>query len=258
MSKTILLVHGAWVTTNCWTNFRDLFEAKGHKVVVPAWPYLDQPVEELRRHPDPRLAKLTIKNLVDHFEEQVRALPAPPVLIGHSFGGLIVQMLLDRGLGAAGVAIDAGPPRGVLPSFTAIKSAMPVLLAWRGWKRILSMSFESFSKTFANTLPANEQRAAYDKYIIPAPGRIYFQAALGMGNAVHFKNPKRPPLLLIAAEQDRTSTPSMVRTMYRKHSAATSRTDIMEFPGRSHWLIAEPGWEEVADKALAWAEAQAR
>jgi len=120
------------------------------------------------------------------------------------------------------------------------------------------MSFESFSKTFANTLPANEQRAAYDKYIIPAPGRIYFQAALGMGNAVHFKNPKRPPLLLIAAQEDCTSTPSMVRAMYRKHRRAPSRTDIMEFPARSHWLIAEPGWEEVADKALAWAEAQAR
>ena len=105
MSKTIMLVHGAWVTIDCWSSFRDFFEAKGYRVVVPEWPYLDRPVEELRRNPDPRLAKMTIKGLVDHFVKQIRDLPEQPVLIGHSFGGLIVQMLLDRGLGAAGVAI---------------------------------------------------------------------------------------------------------------------------------------------------------
>jgi pimeloyl-ACP methyl ester carboxylesterase len=139
MSKTIMLVHGAWVTTDCWASFRSFFEAKGHRVVVPPWPYLDKPVDELRRSPDPRLAGMTIKALVDHFEAQIRSMPEPPVLIGHSFGGLIVQMLLDRGLGSAGVAIDAGPPRGVLPSLTAIGAALPVLLTWRGWARIATM-----------------------------------------------------------------------------------------------------------------------
>jgi len=258
MSNTVLLVHGAWVTPSCWANFKTLLEAKGQKVLVPAWPYMDKSVPELRRDPDPRLAMQTIKGLVDHFEMHIRALETPPILIGHSFGGLIVQMLLDRGLGAAGVAIDAGPPRGVLPSFTAIRSALPVLLAWRGWRRILSMSFESFSKTFANTLAPHAQRATYDQHIVPAPGRIYFQAALGIGNAVNFKNPARPPLLLIGAVADRTSTISMVRAMHRKHSRAPSRTDILEFPARSHWLIAEPGWEEVAEKSLAWAQAHAK
>jgi pimeloyl-ACP methyl ester carboxylesterase len=255
MSKTILLVHGAWVTTDCWAGFRKFFEDRGHKVLVPAWPYMDKPAETLRRSPDPRMAALTIKDLVDHFDALIRALPEPPILMGHSFGGLIVQMLLDRGLGAAGVAIDAGPPRGVLPSLTAIKSASPVLLAWWGWSRILTMSFKGFSTTFANTLSASQMKPTYDRHIVPAPGRIYFQAALGLGNGVTFKNPKRPPLLLIAAAKDRTSTPSMVRTMYRKHSRAPSRTDILEFSNRSHWLIAELGWEEVADKALKWAKA---
>jgi len=258
MSKTIMLVHGAWVTTDCWTSFRAFFEAKGHRVVIPPWPYLDRPAEETRQSPDPRLAKMTIKGLVDHFEKHIRNLPEPPVIIGHSFGGLIVQMLLDRGLGAAGVAIDAGPPRGVMPSPTAIKSALPVLLAWRGWSRILTMSFKSFSTTFANTLPASEMKATYDRHIVPAPGRIYFQAALGLGNGVTFKNPNRPPLLLVAAAKDRTCTPSMVRAMYRKHSRAPSRTDIIEFPHRSHWLIAESGWEDVADAALKWAEANTK
>ena len=258
MSKTIMLVHGAWVTTDCWTSFRDFFEAKGYRVIVPPWPYLDRRAEELRRSPDPRLAEMTIKGLVDHFEKKILELREQPVLIGHSFGGLIVQMLLDRGLGAAGVAIDAGPPRGVLPSATAIGAALPVLLMWRGWSRIASMSFGSFSTTFANTLPQREQRRAYERHIVPAPGRIYFQAALGIGNAVDFANPKRPPLLLIAASEDRTSTPSMVKAMYRKHSRAPSRTDIHEFPNRSHWLIAEPGWEEVADAIVKWAEVNAK
>jgi pimeloyl-ACP methyl ester carboxylesterase len=258
MSKTILLVHGAWVTTHCWSGFRKFFEARGYKVVVPPWPYMDRPVEALRRNPDPRIAALTVKDLVDHFEKHIRSLPEAPILIGHSFGGLIVQMLLDRGLGAAGIAIDAGPPRGVLPSPRAIQSALPVLLAWRGWSRILFMSFKGFSTTFANTLAPSQQQETYDQHIVPAPGRIYFQAALGIGIAIRFKNPKRPPLLLTAAAEDRTSTPSMARAMYRKQRQAPSRTDIIEFPNRSHWLIAEPGWEGVADAILKWAEINAK
>ena len=167
-------------------------------------------------------------------------------------------MLLDRGFGAAGVAIDPGPPRGVLPSFTAIRSALPVLRAWRGWQRVLTMSFESFSTNFANALPRAEQREAYDSHVVPAPGRIYFQAALGIGNAVDFANPSRAPLLLISGEHDRTSTPSMGRAMHRRYGRSPVRVDLMEFPGRSHWLIAEPGWHEVADRAIDWAEAHAR
>ena len=258
MSKTILLVHGAWVTTHSWSRFREFFEAQSYTVVVPPWPYMDRPVEALRRTPDPRIAALTVKDLVDHFEKHIRSLPEAPILIGHSFGGLIVQMLLDRGLGAAGVAIDAGPPRGVLPSPRAIRSALPVLLAWRGWTRILSMSFKGFSTTFANTLAPSQQRETYDQHIVPAPGRIYFQAALGIGIAIQFKNSKRPPLLLTTATEDRTCTPSMVRAMYRQQRQALSRTDILEFPNRSHWLIAEPGWEDVAGAILKWAEANAK
>ncbi|MGF7183830.1 hypothetical protein [Tunturiibacter psychrotolerans] len=171
---------------------------------------------------------------------------------------LTSRLLLDRGLGAAGVAINAGPPRGVLPSPRAIRSALPVMLAWRGWSRILFMSFKGFSTTFANTLAPSQQRETYDQHIVPAPGRIYFQAAFGIGIAVRFKNSKRPPLLLTAAAEDRTCTPTMVRTMYRKQKQAPSRTDILEFPKRSHWLIAEPGWEEVAGAILKWAEANAK
>ena len=116
------------------------------------------------------------------------------------------------------------------------------------------MSFKSFSTTFANTLPLSRQQETFDRYVVPAPGRIYFQAALGVGNAAKFNNPKRPPLLLIASTRDRTCTPSMVRTRYRKHSRAPARTDVLEFSSRNHWLIAEPGYEDVAAAILRWAE----
>jgi len=258
MSKTILFVHGAWVTPACWARFVERYEGQGFKVLAPAWPYLDRPVQALQQHPDPRFAAVSIKDLVDHFETQIQALPERPILVGHSFGGLIVQMLLDRGLGAAGVAIDPAPPRGIAPSVTAAISALPILTAWLGWKRVLTMSFKSFSATFANTLPEQERRATYDQQIVPAPGRIYFQASLGVGNGVNFRNPERPPLLLVAAAEDKTVTPSMVKAMHRKQSRAPSRTDIMEFRDRSHWLIAEKGWEEVADAVLEWSVANAR
>ena len=259
MSKTIMLVHGAWATTDCWTSFRDFLDCKGHRVVVPAWPYLDGPAEELRRSPDPRLANMTIKGLVDHFEKQIRDLPEQPILIGYSFGGSIVQMLLDRGLGATGVAIVAAPPRGVLPSVTAIRSALPVLLMWRGWRRIASMSFKSFSMTIANTLSQSEQRRAYDRYIVPTPGgRLYFQEALGVGNAVDFENPNLPAAAAHCGERGPHDHAVHGQSNLPQDSRAPSRTDIHEFPNRSHWLIAEPGWEEVADRALKWAEVNAK
>ena len=249
---TIVFVHGAWVTPACWTRLRGFFEAKKFHCLTPTWPFMDRPIAELRSAPDPRLASQTIRDLTDHHERIIRLLPEPPILVGHSFGGLIVQLLLDRGLGRAGVAIDAGPPRGVLPSPRAIRSALPVLLTWRGWNKTLTMSFKDFAATFANGLPATEMPAVYEQQIVPAPGRIYFQAALGLGNGVNFKNPNRGPLLLVAGEDDRTSTLSMGRAMYRRHGRSPAGTQFVSFPGRSHWLIAEPGWEEIAQKMHAW------
>jgi pimeloyl-ACP methyl ester carboxylesterase len=254
MSKTIMFIHGAWVTPTSWINFKTFYEARGYDCIAPAWPYLDKPVADLNKQMDPRFADQTITMLVDHYAEKIRSLPQAPILIGHSFGGLIVQLLLDRGLGRAGVAIDAGPPRGVLPSLTAIKSALPVLLAWRGWRKLHTMSFKSFSTTFANGLPESEMQSSYNAQIVQAPGRIYFQAALGIANGVNFANPKRARLLLVAGENDLTSTPSMVKAMYRKHKQSPAPVDTISFPKRSHWLIAEPGWEEVADGILQWME----
>jgi pimeloyl-ACP methyl ester carboxylesterase len=252
MTKTIMLVHGAWLTPLAWAPFKARYEAQGYTVLAPAWPMDERPVPELRRAPHPGLKRLGLKAIVDHYAALVEALPEAPILIGHSFGGLIVQLLMDRGLGAAGVAIDPGVPRGVLPGLGALRSAAPVLLAWNGWNRVLTMSLAGFRRDFAQTLPEAEALAAFEKHIVPTPGRIYFQGAFGIGTGVNWKNPKRGPLLLIAGEKDRTVDSSMVRAAYRKHQAAPAATAFKEFPGRSHWLIAGAGWEEVADYSLSW------
>lgn len=253
MSRTVMMIHGAWLTPASFDRFRERYEARGFACLAPPWPYMDRPIDQLRKDPDPRLARVTIGEIVDHYAAIVNTLPEPPILMGHSFGGLFVQLLLDRGLGAAGVAIDPGTPRGVLPGMDTMLSSMPVLLAWNGWNRVLTMQFETFASRFAQRLSPAEMRAAYDQYIVPAPGRLYWQAAAGMGNALNYANPSRPPLLLIAGDEDRTIQPSMVDAAYRKHRKSPSLTEIEHFPGRTHWILNEPGWEEVADRAIEWA-----
>jgi pimeloyl-ACP methyl ester carboxylesterase len=252
----VVFVHGAWVGPRCWDGWKRAYEAEGLRCTAPAWPHDDRPYDDLRRAPDPALAAVGVREIVDHYARAIEALPEKPLLVGHSFGGLVVQLLLDRGLGAAGVAIDSAAPRGILPRPRALLHALPVLLTWGGWRRVLTMSYDDFASTFANGLPAGARRAAYDEHVIPTPGRPYFQAAfapfLGV-TRVDFARTDRAPLLLVAGEDDRTVPASMNRANHRAYARSPARTDLREFPGRSHWIIAEPGWEEVAEHALAWA-----
>ncbi len=252
---TIVLIHRAWVGPSCGSLFRPRLEAHGFATVAPAWPHDDRPVEELRRTPEPALAGVGVGEIVDRYASIVRALPAPPILIGHSFGGLFVQMLLDRGLGAAGVAIDSAPPKGVTPSWSAVRASAPVLSAFGGWRRTLRMSYESFRWGFVHTLSEAQARAAYDEHVIPTPGRPFWQAALSPfagAMRVDTRKADRAPLLLIAGSADRTVTAAMNRANHRLYRRSAAVTDLHELPGRSHWIIAEPGWEEVVDDALAW------
>lgn len=251
-AKTVVFVHGAWMTPISWDPFKSRFEAAGYQVVVPTWPYLDRPIAELRANPPKELGSLTVGAVVDHYEKIIRDLPQPPLIVGHSFGGLYVQMLLDRGVGAAGVAIDPGPIGGIIPDPVSLGSALPLILRFGGWSKPYMLPFEAFSKNFANSLPENRKRAEYDKHVIPTSGRIFYQAATGLGTSV---DPKRrsQPLLLISGEKDRTAAPPLVKAAYRKQSKSPARTDFKEFPGRSHYLVAEPGWEEVADYVIDWA-----
>jgi pimeloyl-ACP methyl ester carboxylesterase len=252
MSKTVMLVHGAWLTPASFDQVKARYQAAGYTVVAPPWPYLDRPIPEQRRAPAPELRKLSIRQIVDHYVTLIRALPEPPILIGHSFGGLFVQLLIDRGLGAAGACVSPGAPRGVIPGLITLRSALPVFTAFNGWNRVLTMSFKSFSANFAQLWPEAEKRAAYERYIVPAPGRIYYQGAVGIGSGVDYANPHRAPLLLIGADRDRIVQQSMVEAAYHKHRRSPVTTAFKAFPGRDHCMLLEQGWEDVADYVLQW------
>ncbi len=263
MSKTIVFIHGAWMTPLCWEKFVGFFEQKGFRCLAPAWPYKDKPVETLRQSPPSELATLGVIEIVNHYEKIIRELDQPPVLIGHSFGGLFTQMLLDRGLGTAGVAIDSAPPKGVLPFRypSTVKSNLGVLATPGGWKKIVRMPLKNFQYAFVNTLPEAEQRAAYEKYVVPESGRIFFQAAFALFNtatAVNFNNSRRAPLLFIAGSADNTVPAGLNRTNYHKYRNSSAVTDFKEFPSRAHWIIAQDGWAEVAEYIAGWLARQSR
>lgn len=254
----IVFIHGAWVGPRCWDGWAQLYAAEGLRSVQPAWPFDDRPYEQLRQAPDPALAGVGVGEIVEHYARIITALPRKPVLVGHSFGGLIVQLLLARGLGAAGVAINPGPPRGVLPTPRALLTATPVLLAWRGWRKILSLSYPQFVGGFVHELPEAERRRAFEEQTLPTPGRPYFQAAFApfhRATQLDFRAP-RAPLLITAGERDRTAPAAMNRANFRAYRKSPSVTEFREFPRRSHWIIAEPGWEEVATEVLAWVRKQ--
>jgi alpha-beta hydrolase superfamily lysophospholipase len=257
VARAIVFIHGAWLSPVSWTAFMTEFTAKGYECQAPAWPYLDCPVSELRANPAPELAHLGITEIVDHYAKLISAFAQPPILIGHSFGGLIVQLLLDRGLGAAGVAIDPAPARGILAGPVTIKTGWPVLSTWKGWAKVHTMPETAFASGFGNALAAGEQHEAYRDFIVPAPGRIFFQAAFGIANKIHWNNPKRAPLLLTAGGLDRTVEPGMVRKNYKKASAAPSTTTLLELPGKCHFLMVQDGWRDVAAQILAWLDANA-
>ena len=160
MTRTIVLIHGAWLTPLAWDGFRARFEAAGYNVIAPPWPYMDRPVADLRKAPHADLASLGIKKIVDHYDAIIRALPEPPIVMGHSFGGLICQLLLNRGLGASGVAFDPAPPRGVVPRLTTIKTSAGVFFTWGFWRKVMRMSLKEFSNGFAQTLPEKDKAPA--------------------------------------------------------------------------------------------------
>jgi pimeloyl-ACP methyl ester carboxylesterase len=255
--RTIVLIHGAWMNHESWAPWIVRYEARGYKVIAPSWPYDDRPVAELRSAPNPELAGLGAAQIVDHYEKIIRALPEPPILIGHSFGGLWTQILLDRGLGVAGVAIDSAPPKGVLPAWNAIKAGFPVVSAFRFATKVFHMSLEDWRWGWTHTLSPAEQEATFEKFPIPTPGRVYWDGLVAPFTstlAVNFQNDTRAPLLLLAGTEDRTVPASMNRANFAMYARSKAVTDFNEFPGRTHWIIAQPGWEEVGDFALEWVE----
>ncbi|MFO1434579.1 MAG: alpha/beta fold hydrolase [Candidatus Competibacteraceae bacterium] len=256
MSNTILLIHGAFMTSLYWENFIDFYDKKGFHCLAPSWPHKDKPVAELRRNPPVELARLGALEIVDHYAGIIRALPEPPFLIGHSMGGLVVQMLLDRGFGAGGAAICSAPPRGVPPIFywSVIKSARG-LLAPRGWSRVLRLSFQEFQFASVHTLKESEQRAAYNRYVVPESRRVLWQVATASfhrATYVNFMNNHRAPLLLVAADEDLITPAAMNRLNLKRYWHSAASTEFKEFKGRTHWITLQPGWQEVADFIAVW------
>jgi alpha-beta hydrolase superfamily lysophospholipase len=256
--NTIVLIPGLWLSAMSWEHWVERYQNRGFQVLTPNWPGLEGGVQALRD--DPSAADdIGFEEVTDHFEKVVRGLDRPPIIMGHSFGGSVVEILLDRGLGAVGVAIDPGPVKGVLKlPFTELKSASPGLRNPRNRHRAVTLTPEEFHYAFTNTLTDEESAAIYERYAIPGPGKALFQAAFANFHPhspakVDFHNDDRAPLLLIAGEVDHTAPVSVTRSEYKLESKSQAITAFKEFAGRSHFTIGQPGWEAVADFALDWA-----
>jgi alpha-beta hydrolase superfamily lysophospholipase len=253
----LLLIHGAWLSSRSWENFADYFQKRGFAVSAPEWPRKHGDVEELREDAQ-ALKGLGIAEIVDHYEVQIRGLDEPPVLIGHSFGGLIVELLLDRGLGRAGAALSPAPPKGILVlPFSSLKAAAPALAHPSKWHGVVTLTPEEFSYAFVNTFSPDEAAAAYERYAVPETGQILYEAGLANFHLhppteVHFKNEERAPLLIVGAEKDHTVPASVSRAQYKKYERSPAKTDYIEFEGRPHLFMVGDGWDEVAAAIDSW------
>lgn len=250
---SIVLIHGAWLNHESWGAWKARFEAQGHSVVAPPWPYDDRPVAELNASPDPRLAKTGHREIIGHYADIIRAMPRKPLIIGHSFGGVLTMHLLNEGLGACGVAIDPAPTPGVPLGPQAVISALPVLIDPFGYKKIKRMSRRYFGNRFAQTLSKAEADVAYPKYIVPTAGKVYWDGIVEAAGQIRWDNPMRPPLLMIGGGKDLIADASMTRAIFKKQRNAPTPTELKIYPARSHWTCMDKGWEEVADFSLDWA-----
>jgi len=260
---TIVLIHGLWLTPRSWEGWIDRYQKAGYNVLAPSWPGLEGEVEAIRKDPS-ALKGLKLKTVVDHYERIIRKLDAPPIIMGHSFGGLIVQMLVDRGLGSAGVVIDSAQSAGVpvLPLST-IWATITVLGNPFTFNGTSSLSPKKFNYAFTNELNEVESKKVYDRYQIPGSNRILWEGALSLLNPnasskVNYANNNRAPLLFIAGGNDHLVPPAINKANMRKYVKNSSAvTDYREFPNRTHHTVGQKGWEEVADFALQWANANA-
>jgi non-heme chloroperoxidase len=255
--QPVVFIHGLWLLPSSWDRWATVFEEAGYTALTPGWPDDPQTVEEAKAHPEV-FAHKTVGQVADHFAAVIGRLAKKPAVIGHSFGGLLAQIVAGRGLSAAAVAIDPAPFRGVLPlPISALKSASPVLSNPGNRNRAVPLTYEQFRFGFANAVTEDEAKQLYDAYAVPAPGAPLFQAATANLNPwteakVNSKSPDRGPLLIISGEQDHTVPPAIANAAYKKQKRNVGVTELAEIPGRGHALTIDSGWREVADTALAF------
>jgi len=251
MQPPIVLIHGMWMTPHSWDDWIDHYADRGYRASAPGWPGVKNP-EETRHDPSP-LRRLGIKKVVDHYDEIIRGLDEPPIIIGHSFGGLFAQLLLDRGLGAAAVAIGTAPPSGILllPPST-LRAGFPALKNPFNRNGLAPLSKRQFRWRFTNTMSGAQSDRIYDEHYIPGTNRAFFDA-LGSPARINFANPTRAPLLLLCGSEDHVSPPSLNKQVLKRQRRAASPTESKEYRGRTHFMAGMDGWEEIADDALNWA-----
>jgi pimeloyl-ACP methyl ester carboxylesterase len=254
----VMFIHGLWLLPSSWDNWAKVFEDAGYTALTPGWPDDPETVGEAKQHPE-TFARKTVGQVADHFEDVSRKLDGTPVVIGHSFGGLLAQILAGRGVAKATVAIDPAPFRGVLPlPVSALKAASPALGNPTNRHKAVPLTYEQFRYAFANAVGEDEAKALYDTYCVPASGAPIFQAAAANLNPwtevkVKSKNPDRGPLLIISGAQDHTVPPAIANASFKKQARNKKGvTELKEIPGRGHSLTIDHGWREVADTALAF------
>jgi non-heme chloroperoxidase len=253
----VVFIHGLWLLPSSWDRWAAVFEEAGYTPLTPSWPDDPETVEEANAHPEV-FAQKTVGQVADHFEEVTTKLSQKPAVIGHSFGGLITQILAGRGRAAVSVAIDPAPFRGVLPlPISALKSSRPVLGNPANRNRAVPLTYEQFRFGFANAVDEDEAKELYDTYAVPAAGAPLFQAATANLNPwteakVNSKNPERGPLLIVSGEKDNTVPWAIANASYKKQQRNDAVTEIVEMPNRGHALTIDSGWREVADTALAF------
>ena len=257
----VVFIHGLWLHAESWGAWTDFFGKAGYDAHAPGWPGDADTVDVTRKSPE-AVAGKGINDIVAHYTGFIEGLPSKPILIGHSFGGLIVQRLLAAGLGSAGVAIDAAPIKGVLllpPS--ALRVASIALRNPVNRSRAVSLTLDQFRYGFGNAISADESAELYSRWTIPSPGKPLFEAAAANFNPnspakIDTRTSTRGPLLLIAGGADHTVPPSITRATRKLYSKSTAITDYQEFPGKGHSLALDSGWTEVAEAALTWVKGQ--
>ena len=255
--RPVVFVHGLWLLPSSWDRWAAMFEAAEYTTLTPGWPDDPETVGEANANPGV-FAHKTVGQVADHFDEIIRGLKRKPALIGHSFGGLLAQILAGRGLAAATVAIDAAPFRGVLPlPFSALKSAWPVLGNPANRNRAIPLTFEQFRYAFANAVGEAEAKELYETFAVPASGRPLFQAATANLNPwtevkVDTDNPDRGPLLIISGEKDHTVPRAISEASFKLQQRNAGVTEFVEVPNHGHALTIDSGWRKVADTSLAF------
>ncbi|MEL7369368.1 MAG: alpha/beta fold hydrolase [Myxococcota bacterium] len=252
--ETAILIHGAWTDSSCWDSFANELSAQGIACITPDWPFKNKSVEAQNSSPEEGLANLGVEDIVAHYARFIRACKTPPLLIGHSFGGLIAQILLDRGLGCGAVALCPAPPRGVLPLHPMVmRTSLPIFTVPFGWRRILRLKPSDWAFGFVHDRPRAAQDALYERYVVPESGRIWYELGFSLVNGltgVSFNRVERAPLLMVAAERDRVTPASLVRTAARRYRAKTDFELLNDCP---HFVLGEENSQRLAKRISEWA-----